>query len=159
MRRPFRLRHWQLPQTHGGARFCTAARPGRTGNEASASAKVSDQQIINWLHGLPLACRVIISVLGTKPKGHMSEWSFYSFDKKGFSFQNWLDENAPGYIVLERPTFDFTPVPVEICQQILSDVQKCESNFGYIPVIMDSGGVGRTGQVCRWMKAVERSDS
>ncbi len=98
-------------------------------------------------------------MLGTKPKENMSEWSFYSFYKKGLGLQNWLDENAPGYIVVERPTVDFTTVPIETCQQILSDVQNCESNFGCISVIMDSGGVGRTGQVCRWMKAVERSDN
>ncbi|RUU44998.1 hypothetical protein EOC93_08690 [Mesorhizobium sp. M6A.T.Ce.TU.002.03.1.1] len=120
---------------------------------------MTDMQLASWVTAIPYECRLIISMLGTKPGG-LNEWSFYSFDGKGSTFQEWLDGEFPalGFMVLNRPTVDLRPVPESICKTILGDIQTCAEKFRTTAILIDSGGVTRTGIACRWMKAKERSD-
>jgi hypothetical protein len=100
---------------------------------------------------------VVVSLLGHKPDG-TSEFSFYSFFGRGQSFQQWLDREYPEKTikVVEHPTCDFRPVPKETLAAVASDILNLLSE-GRTVVLVDSGGMQRTGQVCRHLGAIEDS--
>lgn len=97
----------------------------------------------------------MVSLLGHKPDGK-SEFSYYSFYEKGQSFQQWLDQNYEerAIWVLKHPTCDRRPVSDETLAAVASDISKFLSE-GRTVVVVDSGGVERTGQVCKHMGAIE----
>ena len=72
------------------------------------------------------------------------------------SFQEWLDQQHKDLQILvrEHPTVDSQPIPYEQLSAIATDVLNFIS-AGRTVVVMDSGGVGRTGAVCKYMKATE----
>jgi hypothetical protein len=129
---------------------------------------VPDDLVHRWVLGLPGARTAIVSLLGRKPDG-TSEFSFYSFrggfdlasDRPGcLSLQEWLDKwhGAPSIILREPPTCDFKPVSSETLEAVSSGISELTS-AGRTVVLLDSGGVTRTGMVCRHMSAVEDSSS
>jgi hypothetical protein len=114
---------------------------------------------MDWLQGLPkeeTVC-VIVSLLGRKPEPDgRSEFSYYSF--KGASedrpssptFQEWLDRTmTPGkFIVIEHPTIDTKPISSEVVTAIVGCIVANLAAHRTV-VVVDSGGVSRTGAVIR----------
>lgn len=153
---PWRLKCWRLPSSSGSAIFYSCARPGRSkGNRG----QVPDELLHAWVRGLSggdgnLA---IVSLLGEKPDG-TSEYSFYPFYKKRQTFQDWLNKHYPDrrIEVVEHPTTDFQPVPAETLSNVAADITRLLAD-GRTVVLVDSGGQQRSGQICRFMKAVEAS--
>ena len=150
---PCRWRRWKIPPSSARTDFYTCARPGRS---KGSKGKVSDRLLRDWVLGLPKKGNVVVvSLLGHKPDG-TSEFSFYSFFGRGGSFQQWLDREYPkkAVKVLEHPTCDLQPVPNETLAAVASDILRLLSE-GRTVVLMDSGGVQRTGQVCKYLGAIE----
>lgn len=164
--KPYMLKRWRLDTTQQPLWFFTCARPGRSGNYASKTASVSDDLVHRWVLGLPGPRTAIVSLLGRKPDG-TSEFSFYSFhggfdlpsDRPGcLSFQDWLDKwhGSLAIVLREHPTCDFKPVPPETVEAVSNEIRELAS-AGRTVVLIDSGGVTRTGIVCRQISAVEDS--
>ncbi len=152
---PCRLRRWRLPSSTVSAVFYTCARPGRS---KGSKGKVPDKLLHDWMRGIPSGSNVVVvSLLGEKKDG-TSEFSFYSFYAEGRSFQQWLDQNYPerAVQVIEHPTIDLCRVPTETLEAAASDVSRLLLE-GRTVVLMDSGGVARSGQVCKHMGAIEDS--
>ena len=131
---------------------------------------VPDSLVSTWVSNLPEPRTAIISLLGRKPGSNpgqpgLSEFSFYTFCG-GFdsseeredrpTFQDWLDaRHADLQIrVLEHPTNDYERVPTETLVAVATDFYDLAS-AGRTVVIMDSGGVTRTGQVCKHLSATQ----
>jgi hypothetical protein len=98
---------------------------------------------------------VIVALLGKKKNGK-DEWSYYSFHKAGRSFKDWLDKyyaEKTAYVA-EHPTTDSHPVPDVVLTEVSLDISQ-HLRAGRTVVIMDSGGMERTGQVCKHLKAKE----
>jgi hypothetical protein len=141
---PHRLRRWKLPPSIGTDLY-TAARPGRS---KGSKGKVPDHYLSAWLNGLPGTGPIaVVSLLGQKPSG-ISEWSFYCFFAQNRSFQDWIDRNWQGrkVIVLEHPTCDCQPLPPDVLREVAATIAR-QLTEGLTVVVMDSGGVERTGQV------------
>jgi hypothetical protein len=166
--KPYMLKRWRLDATREPLWFFTCARPGRNGNQASKTASVSDDVVHRWVLGLPGPHTAIVSLLGRKPDG-TSEFSFYSFyggfdlpaDNPGrLSFQSWLDKwhGSLSIILREHPTWDFKPMSPETLEAVSNEIRELAS-AGRTIVLIDSGGVTRTGRVCRHISAVEDSSS
>ncbi len=166
---PCQLRRWRISiSPDWDAWFFTCARPGRS---KGPDGDVPDDLVSSWVRGLPGPNTVIISLLGRKRnRKQLSEFSYYSFyggwdnpsecDNKP-SFQEWLDQRHKDLQILVReyPTFDpdiYNPRPIHPRRlaAIEHDVRHLISE-GRTVVVMDSGGVGRTGEVCEHMKATE----
>ena len=154
---PHRLTQWKRGMLPPGATFFTCARPGRS--KDAQIKKVSDDLVHRWVENLPGEDgTAIVSLLGRKPDGR-SEFAFYSF-RGGFdlaseslgrpSFQEWLNQwHVERKIeVFEYPTIDLEPIPPEILLAISSKVLDLLSK-GWTVVLVDSGGVERTGRVCK----------
>ena len=160
---PFRLKKWKLPfPINGTSTFYTCARPGRSEGRWHA---VRDEVVHGWVSSLPRPNTAIVSLLGRKkgPTG-LSEFSYYSFcgghdhetERKGRpSLRDWLDLHHPtlGIIVSEHPTYDTKPVDAETLYRIRDDIFSLFS-ARRIVVVVDSGGVERTGQVVKYLGAV-----
>jgi hypothetical protein len=134
----------------------------------SKIAPVSDDLVHRWILGLPGPRTAIVSLLGRKPDG-TSEFSFYSFrggfdlasDRPGcLSFQEWLDKwhGALSIVLREHPTWDYKPVPSKTLEAVSIGVHELAS-AGRTVVLIDSGGVTRSGMICQHMLAVEDSSS
>ncbi len=166
--KPYMLKRWRLDTTPLPLWFYTCARPGRSGKSASKVALVPDDVVHRWVLGLPGPRTAIVSLLGRKPDG-TSEFSFYSFfggfDRRSdrprcFSFQEWLNKwhSALSIVLREHPTCDFKPVSPETLDAVGNEI--CElASEGRTVVVIDSGGVTRTGSVGRHISAVEDSSS
>jgi hypothetical protein len=125
-------------------------------------AKISDEVVDVWLNGLPSSTgeTVIASLLGRKPRGP-SEFSYYSFrggfdqpkDRPGCpTWQEWLEERYNGrYRVCEFPTTDTEDVP-ESTKKVLFEAILQFIQAGKTVIVVDSGGVGRTGRVITGLK-------
>lgn len=161
---PFKLRPWKISVSPGcDARFYTCARPGRSKGPDGA---VPDDVVSSWVRGLPGPDTAIISLLGCKPDENcLSEYSFYSFggawdrpEERGGRpyFQEWLDQNHKelNILVRERPTNDNRPISSGTIEAIATDVHELNRE-GRTVVVMDSGGVGRTGDVVAYLKAIQ----
>jgi len=166
--KPYMLKRWRLDTTGPPLWFFTCARPGRSGNPASKTASVSDDLVHRWVLGLPGPRTAIVSLLGRKPDG-TSEFLVYTFrggfdlpsDRLGcLSFHDWLDKwhGALSIVLREHPTCDFKPVSPETLEAVSSEIRELAS-AGRTVLLIDSGGVTRTGIVCRHISAVEDSSS
>jgi hypothetical protein len=160
------LRRWRIGAPSRFFHFFTCARPGRKRDQATKNAQIPDEEVSRWVLGLCRPNTAIVSLLGRKPDG-LSEFSFYSF--RGSSdrpserqsrptFQEWLDRLHPdlSIMVREHPTCDFKPIDRQTLDAIASDIRELLV-MGRTVVVVDSGGVTRTGIVCKHMRAVEDS--
>lgn len=148
---PYMMKRWRRKSAPDAIPVYTRARPGR---QLGSRSPVSDSEVLRWLDEMPKHKPLsIISLLGRKPDG-MDEHSFYSFrDAAGFG--RWLDAKSKGAIHLFRhPTTDFKPVTPETIDAIKTDLDR-ELSLGRAVVIVDSGGVQRTGQICRSLQLIE----
>ncbi len=160
---PLHLKCWEIGvEPSSGLMFFTCARPGRS---LGPDNDVPDDVVSNWVRGLPGPNTVIISLLGRKRnRKQLSEFSYYSSfcgewdtplerDNKP-SFQEWLQQhhNDLDILIREHPTYDDTDVPSTTICAISTDVHRFIEE-GRTVIVMDSGGVGRTGQVCEYLKA------
>jgi hypothetical protein len=156
-REPCGLTRWVFSAEGPCLQLFTCARPGRTLGRKKKT--IDDAAVIDWLNGLPAAetLTAIVSLLGRKPEPNgQSEFSYYSFrsrheDRPGSpTFQEWLDRaTAPGrYVVIEHPTTDTRPIPLNLMNEITASILE---NLGAMRtvVVVDSGGVSRTGAVIR----------
>lgn len=160
---PFRLRRWRPKSSRDGIALFTCARPGRSklDRKGRPIPEVPDALVHKWVQGLPGKRKtVIVSLLGRKPgENGKSEFSFYSFYgawdaaeecRERISFQEWLDRwHSERFIqVVEHPTYDLCPVPPDTLNAAASDITRFLLT-GRTVVLMDSGGISRTEQVCR----------
>lgn len=161
---PYRLKKWKLPlETNGGSTFYTCSRPGRSGGTAR---EVSDDVVNDWVSGLPGPSTAIVSLLGRKgSESGRCEFSHYSFrsslkptvsGEDRPAFQEWLDQNHPqlGIVVREHPTYDGRPVDEKTLALVSDDVKNLLS-AGRTVIVVDSGGMERTGRVARHLRATE----
>lgn len=172
LQKPYKLRCWQLDTPTGPAKLFTCGRPGR---ENSPDGCVHDELAHCWVLGLKKYCGsnlAIISLLGRKDNAKgKSEFCHYSFcggmdtpsERKGRpTFQEWLDHHHKDLSILVReyPTFDYKDPPVHwnILDAVKAEILKLISEC-YTVVVMDSGGIGRTGSVCQYMHATECTPS
>lgn len=163
---PHRLRRWKRPGPTEQLNFYTCARPGRSkGN----TGQVDDALVSKWARNLPgVPSTTIVSLLGRKPPPRdQSEFSFYSFcggwdtphERRGKpTFEQWLTRHHPSLKleVLEHPTLDLAPIRAESLAAIAQDVNRL-LEAGRTVVLVDSGGVQRSGQVCKHLGLVEDS--
>ncbi len=118
-----------------------------------------DGWVVDWVNGLPAVGDVaIVSILGCKKDG-ISEFSYYSFrscfddDRKDSpTFQEWLDEKfgVGRYHGFEYPTVDTVDSSMETLLQVAERV-RASIEAHHTVVVVDSGGVSRTGAVGRSM--------
>jgi hypothetical protein len=162
--KPYMLRRWRIGKFPNCHYLFTCARPGKDGNPASKYATVSNETVHRWVLRLPGQKAALVSLVGCKPDGQ-SEFSFYSFyggfDREAenagrMSFQQWLDRwhGDLAIVLREHPTWDFRPVPTEVLSWIAEDVMR-QFLEDRVVIIFDSGGQTRTGQVCKYLGAVE----
>lgn len=167
LQEPFRLTCWKPKAGNCAGKLFTCARPGRSQYDHRKSSKVPDEVVAAWLQGLPPPTNmlVIVSLLGRKPglKGR-SEFSFYSF-RGGFdqpserpsssTFQEWLDITFGSgvYQLIEFPTVDLELLPLARLKEIGSAIAKLLHEGKHV-VVFDSGGIGRTGALCKFMDFV-----
>lgn len=162
---PYRLIRWEPKGSSLAGQFFTCARPGRS---KGAKARIPDEVVDIWVRGLPHANEiVIVSLLGRKPQPDgRSEFHFYSF--RGSSdepshrpgcptFQEWLNERYGNgqHLVLEYPTVDvWPPLAPETLSEVSAKVLSLLSE-GRTVVLMDSGGISRTGAICKSLGFVQ----
>jgi hypothetical protein len=163
MKEPFRLVQWEPKKGSCSGRLFTCARPGRS-NEKRPE-RIPDETVDAWVKGLPPSSEVVIvSLLGQKKHG-ASEFRYYSFrggkeapaDRPNCpTFQEWLNErHGCGYFtVVDYPTVDRLPVPPAVLSDVASRTLSLLS-AGRTVVLMDSGGISRTGSVARHIGYVE----
>jgi hypothetical protein len=156
MNEPYRLTRWAPRTDRIAGQLFTCGRPGRS--MGPKKAKISDECVLAWIAGLPTSTEetTIVSLLGRKPDG-LSEFSYYSF-RGGFdqppdrpdcrTFQEWLDSHhiSRRYRVREYPTIDTLVPPDETKGQAVTAILSFLET-GKIVVVVDSGGVGRTGNI------------
>ena len=163
-REPYRVKKWELPyQINGESDFYTCARPGRS---AGTGQDVPDGVVDDWVSGLPGPNTAIVSLLGRKrSETGTSEFSHYSFcsefdsateRKDRPTFQEYLDHNHSHLRITlhEHPTYDRRPVSIRILAAVGDDISSLLST-GRTVVVVDSGGMERTGQVARYLGATE----
>lgn len=170
---PFNLRCWKVNVAGEiEAIFYTCARPGRS---LGPDVPVDDETVSTWVKGLPGPNTAIISLLGRKGglRG-VSEFTFYSFcggidgpseRKCQMTFLEWLEHYHKdlGIILREHPTIDryahrYHPIHPFRLARLAEDVLGLLSEDRTV-VVMDSGGVGRTEEVCDFLNAVRGSQS
>ena len=169
LQKPYNLRCWTVDTPSGLANLFTCGRPGR---EEGQDGQISDELVHRWVLGLPGPNTAIISLLGRKCNASgKSEFSYYSFsggcdtsyERDGRpSFQEWLDKHHKDLNILvhEHPTFDYRepPIPWETLEAVKAEILKLIA-LGRAVVVVDSGGAGRTGSVCNYLKAKEDPSS
>lgn len=161
---PYLLKCWKVDTPTGPAHFFTCGRPGR---ELEQDEPVPDELVHRWVLGLPGPNTAIVSLLGRKhTERGLSEFSYYSFcggldtskERNGrSSFQEWLNEHYKGLNILicECPTLDYREtIPAGVMDKIRESIFQLISMERTV-VVMDSGGVGRTGLVCENLEATE----
>ena len=164
--KPHNLRCWKLDTPTGSVQIFTCGRPGR---DKGQSGRVSEELVNSWVLGLQEHCGpnlAVISLLGRKNDANgESEFSYYSFCG-GFdsqrdhenrpTFQEWLDVHHTDLDiqVCEYPTFDRCPIPLETLDTAAADIRRLVLE-GRTVIVVDSGGVTRSGKVCRHTGAVE----
>lgn len=163
--KPHNLKRWIAETPRGTARLFTCGRPGR---ENGPDGQVPDELVHQWVLGLPGPATAIVSLLGRKcTQRGLSEFSYYSFcggldtpeECNGrTSFQGWLYKHHKdlNILVYECPTLDYRDPPISF-----RDMDKIKEaifqliSVGRTVIVMDSGGVGRTGFVCENLRAEE----
>ncbi len=163
---PYRQRWWKSRTVSYPGTLFTCARPGRS---KGADQDVPDKIVRKWIKGLPKAeRRTIVSLLGRKhgPSG-MSEFSFYSFygeldteneRRRRGSFQEFVNTSNQGspIKVLQFPTYDFKPIPLETLDTVTAVIVE-RLSAGETVILVDSGGETRTKAVCKYMGFIEDS--
>lgn len=142
----------------------TCARPGRS---RGAQIAIRDAEVDNWIRKLPGERNLtIVSLLGRKNGPHgESEFKFYSFHgaldheserRKRLSFQGWIDRRRFDRTiqVIEHPTYDGRMIPEEVLLAVSADIHGLLAEQACV-VLVDSGGMQRTGRVCEFMDFVE----
>ena len=155
MNEPYRLTEWfAKPQQIPAGRLFTCARPGRS--LGRRQAHIGDEYVLRWVAGLPASEEetIIVSLLGKKPDG-LSEFSYYSF-RGGFeyhrpncpTFGEWLNANCRPrkFEVYEFPTIDLLVPGEDLKHRAVSTILSF-LEVGKTVVIVDSGGIGRTGNL------------
>ena len=164
---PHNLKKWKVELPSGCiGYFYTCARPGRS---LGPDEPIPDSLVSEWVRGLPPGDeKIIISLLGRKKdRRRLSEFSHYTFcgawdtekervDK--LTLQDWLDEHHRNMkiMVLEHPTYDYDSPPIHhgallaVEKDILSLLLEDRTI-----IVMDSGGIGRTGKVVEFLGASE----
>ena len=153
---PLHLKRW--PAVKGQLYSC--ARPGR-GTNGKDVRQVDAAVLKRWLNHLPSASSLqIISLLGEKAPGASgrrgtSEFTYYPFrschcEADGRpTFQEWLISESTSHIVHEFPTLDRLPLqPRKMRDAAVCCVRELLER-GMAVVVVDSGGVQRTGELCR----------
>lgn len=111
---------------------------------------MSNQVVRAWLKGLPGqqdAPISILTMLGSKQDG-TCEWSFYSFAGP-IEFAEWIHTNTHRDVELfSYPTCDCSLVSADTASDVCTRLVT-ELDAGRIVVIVDSGGMQRTSQVCK----------
>jgi hypothetical protein len=163
MNEPFRLFRWKPKQGNVAGQLYTCARPGRS--HGRDIKQIPDVWVDAWVRGMP-SCETlfIVSLLGSKEDGK-SEFSFYSFrsdfetDQRP-TLQQWLDarHGSGRFQVLEFPTVDLKPLNPETLIKVISTIRDLLL-AGQTVVLMDSGGIGRTGRVCHSLGFVQVSNA
>ena len=161
---PYQLRRWTMNTASGTQRyFYTCGRPGRS---LGRDCEVPDVTVSEWVNRLPGPDTAIVSLLGRKGDWNgLSEYSYYSFcgpldkpEERGNkpSFQEWLDHHHEDLRILacEHPTLDYRDIPSDKVAAIASDVNRLIEE-GRTVVVIDSGGISRTGQVAAYLRAIE----
>lgn len=151
---PRNLRQWPTSEGH----LYSCGRPGR-GENGRSKRKVSEPTLRLWLDNLPASELQIVSLLGWKPdrqdnQGH-SEFTYYPFrsctdcsDGRP-TFQAWLTAEGRCHTVHEFPTIDLRPLtPETTASQAVRHVREL-LHSGLTVLVVDSGGVERTGELCR----------
>lgn len=148
-REPYRLREWSVSV----GRLFSCGRPGRS--EWRDALHVPDEVLRAWVQNLPEGKLVIVSLLGKKPNGK-SEYAAYPFrgecdppDEGKPTFQKWLVTHFSDreITVREHPTVDYAPIPCETLREATAEIRAFLQK-GATVVVMDSGGVSRSGAVC-----------
>jgi len=154
---PLNLKEWPTPS--GGGALFSCARPGRGTNGKSETA-VNDQTLHRWFQNLPAASPLhIVSLLGKKTDRPTSpgpsEFVYYPFRScEGaadgrLTFQEWINTKGSTYVVHEFPTIDRLPLqPVDVALAAIACVRDLLQE-GTTVLVVDSGGVQRTGALCR----------
>lgn len=163
---PYRLRQWKISDSPNPVCFFTCARLGRSSYKyKKKNNNVSDVIVSQWVRNLPGPNTAIVSLLGRKPKnGNQSEFSFYTFCGGSDTplecgnkptLQEWLSDRHKELqiVVREYPTNDLCEIPTENLGTIVDGVRELISK-GHTVVVVDSGGVGRTGQVCKFINGI-----
>ena len=159
---PVNLKRWKFDGPLGEDQyFYTCARPGRS---RGRGASVPDDVVSTWIRRLPGNYISIVSLLGCKPgRNGKSEFCHYSFhggfdtpdaEENGLTFQQWIEEHHPdrNITVHEFPTVDETKAPDAQREDITLCVKELVA-AGQTVVIIDSGGVQRTGRVAGYFGA------
>ncbi len=154
---PLNLKKWPTPSGCGPLFSC--ARPGR-GTSGRSEAQINDEILHRWVQNLPQASPLhIVSLLGKKadrPTANgPSEFVYYPFrscedasDSRP-TFQEWLNRNGSTHIVHEFPTIDKLPLkPTNTAHAAIACVRGLLKR-GLAVLVVDSGGVQRTGELCR----------
>ena len=156
MNEPCRLTLWTPKVGQISGQLFTCSRPGRS--LGSKRSKISDEYVHAWVSGLPPSTEgvIVVSLLGCKEDG-LSEFSYYSF-RGGFdtseerpgcpTFQEWLDLHyQPGrFCLYEYPTTDLLVPSDETKAQAVATIRSFLGK-GRTVIVVDSGGVGRSGNI------------
>lgn len=156
MSEPYRLFEWRLPSPNQTS-FYTCARPGRS---LGPKKFVSNDLVIKWANGLSNQKNItIISLLGTKTSGK-SEYLFYSAFHDANSMEQWLNSQVHGlqFQIISYPTVDGTTINQDIINAAAKAIVEHASKQTTV-VLMDSGGVVRTGTVAAHLGAVKLSNN
>jgi len=151
---PLNLKEW--PALAGQLYSC--ARPGR-GTHGKKRTPVDTSVLRRWLKNLPAVGALhMISLLGRKADG-MSEFVYYPFrsceddDDGRPTFQEWLRGEMTPHIVYEFPTCDRLPLqPRDARDRAVTRTREL-LEAGRAVLVVDSGGVERTGALCNLMLA------
>lgn len=143
-------KRWSLTLKGQRLYLWTSARPGRP---LGKKAAVPDDACLTWLQDLRNKARptAIVSLLGWKDANSKDEHSFYSF-KTADGFARWMAKQAPEVRFLQYPTRDGVTIPDDQLSKIVNAATALLLN-GDSVVILDSGGVDRTGAVRRKLGA------
>ncbi len=157
-REPMRLIEYCSREAPFPGRLFTCARPGRS--LGRKKGRIDDAIVKEWVVGLPKPRPLhIVSLLGTKPPPScISEYSYYSFRggheaagqlPSSITFQAWLDLHygKGSFFVVDFPTVDTKEIDAPRLSTICAFIRSLLELSANV-LVVDSGGVGRTGKVC-----------
>jgi hypothetical protein len=161
---PHRLKRWRARAIPDGI-FYSCARPGRSKGPV---VLISDSVVKDWIEHLPgNGDATVISLLGRKHSdAGDSEFKFYSsfyglWDSESErrskkSFQDGIDSGHFNRVItiIQHPTIDFKRVPASTIEAVSADIHQLLNQKRTV-ILVDSGGITRTGQICNSSSFVE----